>query len=91
MSINCTRCQGLGFINIHQLPEQEMDAAEASPDLHAYLLAWIAANQGYDVAVCDCCGDGDTWYGTPGEHYNRDDPDGDRGPYRYNGGLCECN
>jgi len=22
----------------------------------------------HDVSVCDCCGDGEDWYGTPGEH-----------------------
>jgi len=26
--------------------------------------------EGHDVQVCDCCGDGDGWYGIPGEHYN---------------------
>jgi hypothetical protein len=43
-----------------------------------------------DAAVCDCCGDGEGWYGTPGEHYGPDDPPGDRGPYANNGGLCKC-
>ena len=43
-----------------------------------------------DTAVCDCCGDGEGWYGIPGEHYNSDDPPGEDGLYRYNGGLCEC-
>lgn len=44
----------------------------------------------HDVQVCDCCGDGESWYGTPGEHYGPDDPPGPGGPYDYNGGLCEC-
>jgi len=44
----------------------------------------------HDVSVCDCCGDEADWYGEPGEHYGPDDPPGDSGPYRYNGGLCEC-
>jgi hypothetical protein len=44
----------------------------------------------HDVCVCDCCGDGDGWYGVPGEHYNADDPRGPRGPYAENGGLCKC-
>lgn len=44
-----------------------------------------------DIQVCDCCGDGESWYGVPGEHYNREDPRGPGGPYSYNGGLCECN
>ena len=30
----------------------------------------------HDVSVCDCCGDGETWHGAPGEHdwNNPDDP-----------------
>jgi hypothetical protein len=40
--------------------------------------------------VCDCCGDGEGWYGEPGQHYTSDDPVGHNGPYAYNGGLCEC-
>lgn len=43
-----------------------------------------------DYAICDCCSDGHEWYGTPGEHYGPDDPQGDSGPYTHNGGLCEC-
>lgn len=44
----------------------------------------------HDIQVCDCCGDGDSWYDIPGEHYNAEDPIGHRGPYAYNGGRCEC-
>ena len=44
----------------------------------------------HDVEVCDCCGDGESWHGEPGEHYGPDDPPGNDGPYGYNGGLCEC-
>lgn len=24
----------------------------------------------HDVSVCDCCGNGEDWHGTPGEHNN---------------------
>ena len=44
----------------------------------------------HDIKICDCCGDGEGWYGIPGEHYNDEDPIGNYGPYAYNGGLCEC-
>jgi hypothetical protein len=34
----------------------------------------------HDVSVCDCCGDGEGWHGTPGEHdrANPNDPCGCR-------------
>ena len=53
-------------------------------------LAWIAQHKDTDAQVCDCCGNGEEWYGEPGEHYNSYDPAGHNGPYAYNGGLCEC-
>jgi hypothetical protein len=85
MSQGCTRCEGCGFLNAHQLPD-EVDVADRGA-----VLRWIRDNQAHDVVVCDCCGDGEHWYGVPGEHYNDDDPPGNGGPYAYNGGLCECN
>ena len=85
----CTRCEGTGFIDLEQLPEsvlEQFDEQEAD-----WLLNWLIKNGGKcDTAVCDCCGDSEGWYGIPGEHYNSDDPPGQDGPYRYNGGLCEC-
>ena len=81
----CTRCQGTGFLNIHQVPEEiNMDLSRVP------ILEWIRTTEGHDVAVCDCCGNGDDWFGEPGEHYTTDDPPGPAGPYAYNGGLCEC-
>lgn len=80
----CTRCGGSGFLNIEQVDESvDLDDIEA-------ILMWIKAHNDHDVSVCDCCGDGEEWYGTPGEHYGPDDPPGQGGPYEYNGGLCEC-
>jgi hypothetical protein len=84
--MNCTRCGGLGFLNIEQVPspivEQGTEATQA----------WMETSEGKasDVAVCDCCGDGEGWYGEPGQHYTADDPRGKCGPYAYNGGLAEC-
>lgn len=72
--MNCTRCAGEGFINLHQIPDEDWAAIEKADDFHQAVLAWIAANDGHDVSVCDCCGDGENWYGTPGEHhYNPND------------------
>lgn len=88
MPTTCTRCDGTGFINLHQIPEDEL--SKLDDDLVGMVPSWIGHNPDTDVSVCDCCGDGEDWYGTPGEHYNSDDPSGDRGPYSYNGGLCKC-
>lgn len=79
----CTRCGGSGFLNTEQLPFTEAVGPED-------ILRWIKANDDHDVCVCDCCGNGESWYGVPGEHYNSDDQPGRDGPYAYNGGLCEC-
>jgi len=81
----CTRCQGTGFLNIQQVPE-EIDR-ELS---RAGILKWMRTTEDHDVTVCDCCGDGNDWYGEAGKHYTDDDPAGRYGPYAYNGGLCEC-
>jgi len=85
MSQHCTRCGGTGFLNVEQIPESAVDCGDS-----AAILLWVESHGDHDVAVCDCCGDGENWHGIPGEHYNDDDPPGPGGPYAYNGGLCEC-
>lgn len=83
MEMGCTRCEQTGFLNLDQIPETEgMD--------HHEILTWLQKHKNNDVQVCDCCGDGEYWYGEPGEHYGVEDPQGPDGPYAYNGGLCEC-
>lgn len=86
MPTTCTRCENTGFLNIDQVEESVRDTGADA------ILEWIAEHgDGYnDVQVCDCCGDGEEWYGVPGEHYNNEDPPGPSGPYAYNGRLCEC-
>lgn len=89
--MHCTRCDGTGLLNVHQLNDEEsarLDALGAESFVEQYGGPDCLPD---DVAVCDCCGDGDGWYGAPGEHYNPQDPPGSYGPYDYNGGLCECN
>jgi hypothetical protein len=81
--MNCARCDSTGFLNIEQVPE-----GIVGDDLNA-IQEWAKTSQS-DVGVCDCCGDGSGWYGEPGQHYGVADPIGRRGPYAYNGGLCEC-
>ena len=76
----CTRCEGTGFLNLCQVDEATLIRFDETGDPEV-ILKWIAANADHDVSVCDCCGDGEGWYGEPGQH----------GPYAYNGGLCECN
>ncbi len=92
----CTRCENSGFINLHQIPDAEYEHIllkydDLSSDWSNAIQVWIDAHGDHDVQVCDCCGDGEDWYGVPGEHYNTEDPRGHEGPYAYNGGLCECN
>jgi hypothetical protein len=84
MMTNCTRCSNSGFLNLNQITDVITAGNEK-------ILEWIEDHPGTDVQVCDCCGDGETWYGDPGWHYGKEDPPGDNGPYTYNGGLCECN
>ncbi len=105
MSMNCTRCEGSGFLNIDQVLKEIVDEGADA------VLAWIDERNSliesrdcschirppcvrceamHDVAVCDCCGDGNSWYGTPGQHYTSDDQRGPKGPYASNGGLCHC-
>lgn len=87
--MNCTRCQCTGFLNLDQVEAETLERFDKTGD-HQVILDWLASHQDNDVAACDCCGDGDTWYGTPGEHYGTDDPQGPSGPYASNGGMCQC-
>jgi len=82
--MTCTRCDGTGFLNTHQLPEGLLDKGVDA------VFDWLKNNPGTDVTVCDCCGNGEEWYGTPGQHYGLNDPMGQNGPYAWNGGLCMC-
>jgi len=86
--MHCTRCEGTGFLNLGQIEDYEVyDPIQQTSSI----LEWIRnCPDEHDVQVCDCCGDGSDWYGIQGEHYNCDDPQGQEGPYEYNGGLCEC-
>ena len=90
MPLSCTRCENTGFLNLHQIDPDFY--GEDVPNLtdQDQILKWISTHDNHDVQVCDCCGDGENWYGVPGEHYNEEDPIGHDGPYAYNGGLCEC-
>ena len=84
MSITCNPCEGTGFKNTHQLPDGLLDQGVDA------VLAWMREHKAHDVVVCDCCGDGEGWYGKPGQHYTEQDPVGMTGPYASNGGLCKC-
>ena len=86
MAMSCTRCGNTGFLNLFQIDPAVCDCSDEDA-----ILKWIETHDDHDVQVCDCCGDGYGWYGTPGEHYNSEDPPGRNGPYAYNGGLCKCN
>jgi hypothetical protein len=87
--MTCTRCETTGFLNIDQVSEDVRKQFDETGG-HEVILKWMRENTGHDVSVCDCCGNGETWYGTPGEHYHDSDPTGPNGPYASNGGLCKC-
>ena len=87
----CTRCEKTGFLNIDQYTEITGNDFFELENPHSTVKKWIGGEfWDHDVQVCDCCGNGEDWHGTPGEHYNSDDLPGYNGPYGYNGGLCEC-
>ena len=94
--IICTRCEGTGFLNFNQFASlpcgmpPEYDAEYDTEIILCMIKDLDLAGIEHDIQVCDCCGDGDSWYDIPGEHYNAEDPIGHRGPYAYNGGRCEC-
>jgi len=90
MPTACTRCEGTGFLNLHQIDPDiyGQDVCDCSDGDE--IMRWIETHTDHDVQICDCCGDGYGWYGNPGEHYNAEDPPGKYGPYAYNGGLCKC-
>ena len=90
MSTICTCCRNSGFENIHQLIERDWEFAALTIPGDPAILEWIETHNDHDIQICTCCGDGEEWYGLPGEHYNTADPPGDNGPYAYNGGLCKC-
>ena len=87
--MNCTHCQGTGFLNYDQVDLETRVQAESSGNVNV-VLDWIERNPDTDAQRCDCCGDGESWYGEPGQHYGLDDPSGLQGPYASNGGLCKC-
>jgi hypothetical protein len=69
----CTRCSGSGLLNYHQIREAWPEfAGEAADVLAALEGAGLELGVDHDVQVCDCCGDGETWHGEPGQH-NHDD------------------
>ena len=83
----CNHCGGTGFVNADQFPEGLLGMLDAYDALEWLLLM---GKWPHDIAVCDCCGDGEIWYGEPGRHYTTFDPQGPGGPYASNGGLCKC-
>lgn len=85
--MNCTRCDGTGFINLEQIQGEDLAAIEVAPCFTTAVQEWMKRNAS-DVAICDCCGDGTGWYGEPGVH--DESQYGKNGPYAYNGGLPEC-
>jgi hypothetical protein len=91
MATTCTRCEGSGFLNLHQIPEAYLSMIENADDPLSKIKEWICkANrrgEKHDVRVCDCCGDGEGGHGIAGVHYNGEEREG---AYDYNRGICDC-
>jgi len=91
--MTCTRCENTGFLNLHQVDDETLRRFDETGDVQV-IVDWIDSRErlgeppSHDVSVCDCCGNGDVWYGQAGEHDPKDY--GPTGPYAYNGGLPEC-
>ena len=84
--MQCNRCDGTGFLNIEQIPQDDLKAAQKSrAGFHESIVAWMSKNQS-DVMICDCCGDGTQWHCVPGHHFQGEPSS----TYDYNGGLPEC-
>ena len=68
----CTRCEGTGFLDLCQIPENELVELKKSVNFQQAVLEWMEGKREeyveYDVQICDCCGSGEFWYGVPGEH-----------------------
>ena len=95
--MTCTRCGGSGFLNTDHLTDEHAELLDELGAEEFYSRFFEGDDKLFaelyypDVTICDCCGNGeDEWYGTAGEHYNSEDPEGKNGPYSYNGGHCEC-
>jgi len=65
--VNCTRCDGTGFLNLHQVDEETLARFDETGDPQV-ILDWITSHDNHDVSVCDCCGDGEVWHSEPGQH-----------------------
>jgi len=52
----CTRCDGTGFINLHQMAEDELEVMRASGDFCGAMLHWLAENKRKqdEIGGCSC-------------------------------------
>lgn len=88
--MNCTRCDGSGFLNLDQIPDAEMQQIDAmaddTMDRAMAILGWMYLQKTpNDVCICDCCGDddGENWHFEPGVH-------AEFLKYPTNGGVPPC-
>jgi hypothetical protein len=52
--MNCTRCQGTGFLNLHQVPNQVLEEFEKTGE-HGVILDWIEEmKRGRERLGCSC-------------------------------------
>lgn len=72
--MTCNPCEGTGFQNTHQIPGDYLGFL--TPTLEGIQCWILAQTEPHDVQVCDCCGDGETWWNEPGHHHEGDDMGG---------------
>lgn len=80
----CNRCGGTGFLNANQVPADVLQEPEQILDWLIDRNIQLETMECtchinppcarcellHDVAICDCCGNGDHWYNEPGHHIN---------------------
>jgi len=84
----CNSCQSTGFLNVDQAGVADPHDHAAVLDWIDEQAAKRVTLDGcschvcapcsyclvlHDVQVCDCCGNGEDWYGEPGYHYTQPD------------------
>ena len=73
--LGCARCKQFGFIHLpfeNKSFRRMLERHYACLDtFHHIVCEWLYPRR--NIHICDCCGDGDSWYYEPGIHYTTGD------------------